>query len=153
MASNGGLSPSFDVTKDLSEVLSDNDFLIQRKHDGARATLHVWGPGKCWFYSKTETGTLMQRVPYVISLMAQLELTVMDPFKITNCILDGELVTFDAKDNEMGLGSAIYNPTHVAKIRFIAFDALMINGADVRSKPAATRLTMLSELLRRAKED
>lgn len=147
-----GCSPHLMLLRDYTERLDTGNFFIQRKHDGARATLHVWGPGKCWVYSKNGNRYFNATWnAYVISLMAQLELTVMDPFKITNCILDGELVTFDANDKEMGLGAAIYNPTHVAKIRFIAFDALMINGADIRTKAATERLKMLGELLRRAK--
>ncbi|MGB0547704.1 MAG: hypothetical protein ACPGR8_01105 [Limisphaerales bacterium] len=131
------------------ETYAKDQFLFQRKHDGARATVHVWGKdGTAWIFSKNGRRVFNTTWnSYVPDLERQLQLTVFGPRKVRDCIFDGELVTYDSDDNEMGLGAAIYDPSRVAKIRFVAFDCLVDSGRDVTDKGAADRLNRLQRLL------
>lgn len=137
----------------LGEATSDSytrqDYIFQRKHDGARATVHVWGnESTAWIFSKSGRRVFNTTWnSYVPDLERQLQLTLFGPRRVSDCVFDGELVTYDSDDNEMGLGAAIYDPTRVAKIRFVAFDCLVDSGRDVTGFGAADRLTRLQRLL------
>lgn len=130
-------------------------YIVQRKHDGMRATLHLWGSGpgtRAWFFSKRGlAGAWPIRVrPYVDAAASQVA-ALAAAANLTDCILDGELVIIDANGREAGYAANAYGGPGVAtNMVFYAFDVIKApnrNGGDVREERADTRYALLSTLL------
>ncbi|MGB0550137.1 MAG: hypothetical protein ACPGR8_13485 [Limisphaerales bacterium] len=134
-------------------VASDNasaaDCIAQRKYDGSRAQLHVFGvpgspPSGIYTYSKNGRQLFSDPVDELAEqLREQLLAYVFVDGSCSNVILDGELVMFDENNEEVGLGSAMMHRQRVRGLRFVAFDAIMLLGNDVTSYSAERRLALL----------
>lgn len=132
-----------------------SEYIVQRKHDGMRATLHLWGSGpgtRAWFFSKRGlAGAWPIRVrPYVDAAASQVA-ALAAAANLTDCIFDGELVIIDANGREAGYAANAYGGPGVAtNMVFYAFDVIKApnrNGGDVREKEADIRYNLLSTLL------
>ena len=133
----------------------DSNYIVQRKHDGMRATLHLWGSGpgtRAWFFSKRGlAGAWPIRVrPYVDAAASQVA-ALAAAANLTDCIFDGELVIIDANGREAGYAANAYGGPGVAtNMVFYAFDVIKApnrNGGDVRKGNAEARYSLLSTLL------
>ena len=135
------MSPQTRVLPDIQPILltprrdpfDDPEWLFEPKFDGYRGLLHVTRKG-CYIRSKR--GNLLKR-------FHQLCLWVREELPVREAILDGEVVALDSegRQNFRHLTSGRGN------LHFAAFDALWVNGKDLRGLPLERRKRALGKLI------
>lgn len=111
----------------------DPAWLFEPKYDGFRGLLYVTSEG-CHFRSKR--GIILKR-------FQELCYWVREELAVKEAILDGEVVALDQEGRQdfRGLLAGRGN------LHYAAFDALWINGKDVRSLPLTRRKRALGRLI------
>jgi bifunctional non-homologous end joining protein LigD len=115
------------------EPFDDPAWLFEPKYDGYRGLLYVTRKG-CWIRSKR--GNVLKR-------FQELCYWVREELPVKEAILDGEVVALDSdgrqnfRDLLAGRGNLHYG----------AFDALWINGKDLRGLPLTRRKRALHDLV------
>ena len=135
--------------KSIDASINQGQFIIQRKHNGQRATCHVYelnGEPRVMFYSKRghlgmEVGTLRANIPH---LARDISASLMANHTAPGVIYDGEIVQIDATGAERGYaGSASAGMRGSTQSVFYAFDVLVHGGTDVQTQPANARYRIL----------
>lgn len=96
--------------------------MFKIKHDGFRA-LAVIQNGTCVLYSRNGNR---------FGPFNELARAVSQECQADNAILDGEIVCLDPKDGRSIFADLMF---HRAEPYFYAFDALMLEGQDLRDRP------------------
>ena len=115
------------------EPFDDPAWLFEPKYDGYRGLLYVTRKG-CWFRSKR--GNILKRFQEVCYW-------VREELPVKEAILDGEVVALDSegRQNFRGLVAGQGN------LHYAAFDALWVNGKDLRTLPLTRRKRALHRLV------
>jgi bifunctional non-homologous end joining protein LigD len=115
------------------DPFDDPAWLFEPKYDGHRGLLYVTRKG-CWIRSKR--GTLLKRFD-------QLCYWVREELPVKEAILDGEVVALD------GQGRQNFRDLLADRgnLHYAAFDALWVNGWDLRSLPLIRRKRALMGLV------
>jgi bifunctional non-homologous end joining protein LigD len=119
----------------VRQPFDDPNFLFELKHDGFRALAHVWD-GRCELISRRRNS--YKSFQDLRDNLANL--------KVTNAILDGELVCLDAE------GRSIFNELLFRRGYpiFYAFDLLYLDGRDLRQLPLIERKEKLRALIEKS---
>ena len=115
------------------EPFNDPGWLFEPKYDGYRGLLYVTRHG-CYFRSKR--GNILKR-------FEELCYWVREELPVKEAILDGEVVALDSegRQNFRDLAAGRGN------LHYAAFDALWVNGKDLRSLPLTRRKRALTGLV------
>lgn len=113
------------------------DYLFELKHDGFRALAYVEN-GQCRLVSRN--GNRFRN-------FGKLELWIGKALNKVEAILDGEIVCVDES------GRSVFKDVlfHRGECRFFAFDALWLDGEDLRGLPLVERKARLKKLIGRRK--
>lgn len=139
----GAWTPAIDTS------INNGEYIVQRKHNGQRATCHVYGSARApqvMFYSKKghlgmEVASLRAVIPHLArDVIASLTSIHTEP----GAVYDGEIVQIDATGAERGYaGGANAGMRGSTRAVFYAFDILVHGSIDVRHHPADRRYQML----------
>ncbi len=127
------------VVKPRSAAFDNSDWLFDLKYDGFRALLEVDPNG----------ARLVSRNRYRFKHLDRLAAAVAERLKVSNAILDGEIICADATGR----------PIFIEMLRgrhpmcFVAFDLLWLNGDNYRVRPLIERKLRLKRLLARGSND
>ena len=115
------------------EPFNDPGWLFEPKYDGYRGLLYVTRHG-CYFRSKR--GNILKR-------FGQLCYWVREELPVKEAILDGEVVALDSegRQNFRDLSAGRGN------LHYAAFDALWVNGRDLRALPLTRRKRALQRVV------
>jgi ATP-dependent DNA ligase len=119
----------------IAEPFDHPDWTFELKHDGFRALAHV---------DRYEC-TLTSRRRHVYKQFPMLETELAHAVRATSCILDGEIVAL-APDGRSKFYDLLFRREWP---HFIAFDALMIDGEDLRGRPLLERKRRLRAIMPR----
>lgn len=120
----------------LPEPFDDPDWLYELKHDGFRA-LAVIEDGQCRFFSRNR---------HRLTGFDEIGRSLVAEVKVERAILDGELAVIDHNGRSL-FAVLMTGGRHLA--RFFAFDAVSINGTDLRQQPLLERKKALKRVLPR----
>jgi bifunctional non-homologous end joining protein LigD len=123
------------VLKRRAAAFDNPDYLYDLKYDGFRALLEIDGAG----------ARLVSRNRNRFKHMDALAAVLAKRLRITDAILDGELISADASGRPIFMDLL----RRRAPACFIAFDLLWLNGEDLRPLPLIERKKRLTRLLRR----
>jgi bifunctional non-homologous end joining protein LigD len=123
------------VLKRRAVAFDNPDFLYELKYDGFRALLEV----------DSGAARLVSRNRNRFKHMDALAALLAKRLRITDAVLDGELISADASGRPIFMDLL----RRRAPACFIAFDLLWLNGEDLRSLPLIERKARLKRLLRR----
>ena len=115
------------------EPFDDPAWLFEPKYDGYRGLLYVTRKG-CWIRSKR--GNLLRRLD-------QLCYWVREELPVKEAILDGEVVALD-REGRQNFRDLIAGR---GNLHYAAFDALWVNGEDLRGLPLSRRKRALMGLV------
>jgi bifunctional non-homologous end joining protein LigD len=115
------------------EPFDDPDWLFEPKYDGYRGLLYVTRKG-CWIRSKL--GNILKR-------FQELCYWVREELPVKEAILDGEVVALDS-DGRQNFRDLLAGR---GNLHYAAFDALWINGKDLRGLPLTRRKRALHGLV------
>lgn len=135
-----------------AKLLTESNGILQQKHDGMRATLHIYSKGHVMLYTKKgkRSATLPGKYKtWVRNLEDALQQQVfMNSNACRDAIIDGEIVAYDRNGNEIAYSTALHGSTYtVAYVCFVAFDALRLDGVDYREEDAHVRYEALVQAL------
>jgi bifunctional non-homologous end joining protein LigD len=111
----------------------DPHYLFEPKYDGFRGLLYVTGKRCC----------IRSRQGHVLHRFDELCLWVRDELPVEEAILDGEVITLDSegRPNFRELVAGLGN------LHYAAFDALWVDGRDLRNRPLSRRKKALERLI------
>jgi bifunctional non-homologous end joining protein LigD len=115
------------------DPFDDPAWLFEPKYDGYRGLLYVTRKG-CWIRSKR--GNILKR-------FEQLCWWVREELPVKEAILDGEVVALDA-DGRQSFRDLLAGR---GNLHYAAFDALWVNGKDLRALPVKRRKRALMGLV------
>ena len=115
------------------DPFDDHAWLFEPKYDGYRGLLYVTRKG-CHFRSKR--GNILRR-------FQELCYWVREELPVKEAILDGEVVALDS-DGRQNFRDLL---TGRGNLHYAAFDALWINGKDLRELPLTRRKQALNRLI------
>jgi bifunctional non-homologous end joining protein LigD len=115
------------------DPFDDPAWLFESKYDGYRGLLHVTRQG-CYIRSKR--GNVLRR-------FHELCLWVREELPVREAILDGEVVALDGEGRQ-NFRALI---TGKGNLHYAAFDALWLNGKDLRELPLVRRKRALEKLI------
>jgi bifunctional non-homologous end joining protein LigD len=123
------------VLKRRAQAFDNPDYLYELKYDGFRALLEING----------SEARLVSRNRNRFKHMDALAAILSKRLRVTDAILDGELISADASGRPIFMDLLWRR----APACFIAFDLLWLNGEDLRPLPLIERKKRLTRLLRR----
>lgn len=116
-----------------SDPFNDPAWLFEPKYDGYRGLLYVTRHGCCF---RSKRGNVLKR-------FQELCYWVREELPVKEAILDGEVVALDAEGRQ-NLGAL---STGQGNLHYAAFDALWVNGRDLRRLPLKRRKRVLTGLV------
>jgi bifunctional non-homologous end joining protein LigD len=119
----------------IPSAFDDPDWVYELKHDGFRALAHVDGH-RC---------TLVSRNGHVYRQFPMLAEEIAHAVRAGSCVLDGEIVCLGPD------GRSLFNQLLFRRgwPHFVAFDALSINGGNLRDRPLHERKRRLRAIMPR----
>ena len=117
----------------IAEPFDHHDWVFELKHDGFRALAHVQGH-QC---------ELVSRRRHVYTQFPMLQTEIADAVRTMSCVLDGEIVCL-APDGRSKFYDLLFRREWPY---FIAFDAPMIGGEDLRDRPLLERKRRLRAIM------
>ena len=112
------------------------DFIFELKHDGFRSLAYI-SAGRCDLVSRRKN--FYKSFNGLKTALAEL--------KITDAILDGEIVCLDSEGRSL-FNQLLYRRAEPA---FYAFDLVWLNGQDLRQLPLIERKSRLRQLVRKSR--
>jgi bifunctional non-homologous end joining protein LigD len=122
------------VLKSRRDAFDNPDWLFELKYDGFRALLEIDAQG----------ARLLSRNRNRFRHLDPLAMALTQRLRVSDAILDGEVIAADATGHPMFLDLLRRRPAS-----FVAFDLLWLKGEDLRPLPLVERKKRLRRLLRR----
>lgn len=125
----------------IDAPFDDDEWLFETKWDGFRAIATVDAERRVKLVSRNGKDFAL-RFPSLVSLG--------DAFAVVPCVVDGEIVAFDA--NGKSSFQLLQNAAR-GKVSYVVFDALYAEGRDWRKEPLEARKEALRQIVRKGQKD
>jgi bifunctional non-homologous end joining protein LigD len=120
------------IVRNNPPIFEQGYWIFELKYDGWRGMLYIEN-GHAYFVSRTGN---------VLHQFAKLAAEIAQELKVTDAIFDGEITTLDPLTNY----SAGPPNTKGAKVYYMAFDLLWLNGEDLHLQSLLNRKARLAEI-------
>lgn len=122
----------------FEDPFSEPDYVLQVKYDGSRV-LAIKHRGRIYLMGRSWINDFSDRFPEIVANLRAIP--------ATNFILDGELTFFKGKRDVFVTALATPETKQQYSVKLMLFDAIAVDGWDLRNRPLMDRLEILDDLI------
>lgn len=122
----------------FEDPFSEPDYVLQVKYDGSRV-LAIKHRGRIYLMGRSWINDFSDRFPEIVDNLRAIP--------ATNFILDGELTFFKGKRDVFVTALATPETKQQYSVKLMLFDAIAVDGRDLRNHPLMDRLEILDDLI------